>query len=246
MDGTVLNQAAICAALASYVYSPKEEMLAKVTQLGSVSDFEFFKHDGTEAACFILGDRNYIVFRGTEPNKFKDIQADLRAWRVKSDTVGKVHFGFKESLDDVWPNIAKWIESSKNNPLVVCGHSLGGALATLAGSRIKDCTVYTFGSPRVGNRTWCKDQTFTHYRFVNNNDIVTKVPFFLLGFKHYGNLCYINHYGNIRKPTAWQKFKDGWRGRSAALKKFQLFDGIYDHSMTKYKNKIEHVLRSNS
>ena len=48
----------------------------------------------------------------------------------------------------------------------------------------------------------------------------------------------INYYGNIRKLTRWQKLKDMWRGRWRALKKFQLFDGIYDHNMDKYCSKL--------
>jgi len=53
-----------------------------------------------------------------------------------------------------------------------------------------------------------------------------------------GELHYINHYGNIRKLTAWQKFKDQWRGRFRAWQKGQPFDGVFDHSITLYSNKI--------
>jgi len=68
-----------------------------------------------------------------------------------------------------------------------------------------------------------------HYRFVNNNDVVTKVPLWLMGYKHHGDLTYINFYGNIRKLTTWQMIKDKWRGwRSNAL------DGVADHGMGNY------------
>ena len=46
-----------------------------------------------------------------------------------------------------------------------------------------------------------------HYRFVNNNDIVTL--YFFNTFRHSGDLVYINHYGNIRKMTLWQRTKIG-------------------------------------
>ena len=68
-------------------------------------------------------------------------------------------------------------------------HSLGAALATICASRLDAHELYTFGSPRVGNRAFVKEMKndgIQHYRFVNNNDIVTGVPFPLR--------VYINHY----------------------------------------------------
>jgi triacylglycerol lipase len=82
-----------------------------------------------------------------------------------------------------------------------------------------------------------------HYRFVNNNDMVAKVPFWIMGFRHHGYVKYINHYGNIRELTAWQKFKDQVRGRWAALRNFQMFDGIRDHNIGKYSNKLNEMVK---
>jgi len=56
-------------------------------------------------------------------------------------------------------------------------------------------------------------------------------------------LTYINHYGNIRELTSWQKFKDQLRGRWCAIRKFQLFDGIRDHDIGKYSLKLKTVFR---
>jgi len=67
---------------------------------------------------------------------------------------------------------------------------------------------------------------------------VPRVPFWIMGFRHYGELHYINHYGNIRKLTAWQKCKDQWRGRLRAWQKREFFDGARDHSMVQYSKKI--------
>ena len=79
---------------------------------------------------------------------------------------------------------------------------------------------------------------------VSNNDVVTKVPFWFMGYKHHGTEWYINHYGNFRSKTFWQRFKDNWRGRWKAIKKRQLFDGMYDHSITGYADKLLKILRS--
>ncbi|CAN0263726.1 unnamed protein product [Laminaria digitata] len=67
----------------------------------------------------------------------------------------------------------------------VTGHSLGGALATLATldhqRRYPEAkvTMYNFGSPRVGNRAFAKlyDRFVgDSFRVVNNKDIVARLP----------------------------------------------------------------------
>lgn len=60
-------------------------------------------------------------------------------------------------------------------------------------------------------------------------------------YRHHGDLTYINHYGNIRKMTLWQRVKDKLRGRWRALQKRQPFDGAYDHSMGHY---VKYVLKN--
>jgi hypothetical protein len=50
---------------------------------------------------------------------------------------------------------------------------------------------------------------------------------------------YINHYGFIRPLSKWQRFKDMMRGYWASIKKLQLFDWLYDHSMTGYSKKVD-------
>jgi hypothetical protein len=39
----------------------------------------------------------------------------------------------------------------------------------------------------------------------------------------------------------WQRFKDKMRGRWAALKKWQFFDGFKDHSSSRYSNKLRNL-----
>jgi len=110
-------------------------------------------------------------------------------------------------------------------------------MALLVAVELKpDGGCHTFGQPRVGTREFLKLIDFPYYRYRNNNDLVTVVPptFFNLIFKHSGVLRYINTYGNIRKATYWQRFKDKCRGNWEAIKSFNLVDGFADHSMGKY------------
>jgi triacylglycerol lipase len=240
-------KAAHMAGFASLVYLDRDEIELQVKALG-FNEFAWFDTDGTQAfACRKSNANNiFIVFRGTEPNQMKDILADVKAWRKPAREKGLVHFGFAQALDKVYDNIVQWLSEQKldgERNITCTGHSLGAALATIMASRLDANELYTFGSPRIGNRAFVKEMNndgIKHYRFVNNNDIVTKVPF-PIRFVHHGELVYINHFGNIRKMSPWQRFKDQWRGRMRALSKGQPFDGIFDHSVDLYYQKVENV-----
>ncbi|CAA0842748.1 alpha/beta-Hydrolases superfamily protein [Striga hermonthica] len=89
--------------------------------------------------------------------------------------------------------ISRVIQVYGEEPLsfTITGHSLGAALATLVAYDIKEMfgksrmvTVVSFAGPRVGNRSFrCQlDRQGTKIlRIVNNDDVVTKVPGFVVG-----------------------------------------------------------------
>ena len=193
---------------------------------------KFLDIDG--AQCHIVWNKQEVAlcFRGTEPDELSDILADLNAIPRKSLTDGWVHSGFRGELDKLWNTLMREYEKHSSKDLYICGHSLGAAMATIATSRLPQTKeLYTYGSPRAGTRSFVKNIKTPHYRFVNNNDIVTRVPLMIMGYKHHGNLCYINHYGKIRKMTVWQRIKDRFRGYKAGI-----MDGAADHSMKRYVN----------
>ena len=98
--------------------------------------------------------------------------------------------------------------------------------------------LYTYGSPRVGWRGFVKALAVKHHRWVNNNDIVTRVPLAIMGYVHDGEEHYMNAYGNVRELTMWQRFKDRWRGIWMGLKKGGV-DSFSDHSMSNYIANLE-------
>jgi pimeloyl-ACP methyl ester carboxylesterase len=92
---------------------------------------------------------------------------------------GKVHRGFKEALDEIWPDLLPYIRKlqGKGCKIWITGHSLGGALATLCAGRYgKVQGVYTFGSPRVDDDAFKDNFDVKMYRFVYNYAIVSRVP----------------------------------------------------------------------
>jgi len=75
--------------------------------------------------------------------------------------------------------------------IYVTGHSLGGAIATLAAADLyslsPDLSVYTFGSPRVGDLAFASyfDKIIPDtFRVVHNQDLVPHIPQRFLGFRH--------------------------------------------------------------
>lgn len=226
----------VFANLARLAYLDGKEAKPLMKDLGFKSH-KFFDVDG--AQCHIVHNENdlVIVFRGTEPTELSDVLADLNAWPDKAwNGHGLVHNGFQNELEKLWPKIVSHLKlQKKTRNIYICGHSLGAAMATICASRMPDTKhLYTFGSPRAGTKKFVKSIKVPHTRVVNNNDIVTSVPLFLMGYRHHGELMYINFYGNVRKMTPWQIIKDKWRGRWAAFKKRMPFDGAYDHGMDHY------------
>ena len=206
-----------------------------------------FKHvklvecDGAQAYVVNNDETIVLAFRGTEIQERSDIWADMKIWKTKGRGKGEVHSGFKGELDKVWPPVESMLNQHKDKKLYITGHSLGGAMATLAASRITTKNleeVFTYGAPRVGNRRFARSLRYSHTRLQNNNDIICRVPSRLFGYAHHVGPTYINHYGNVRRCSSFQRFKDQLRGRWRALKKFQLFDGVYDHSLDKYCDKL--------
>jgi triacylglycerol lipase len=188
-----------------------------------------------------------IACRGTQPTEFNDIKADLQALPVIAETVSRVHRGFKAEVDELWPMVLEDLERKANDKKKIwfCGHSLGAAMATIMASRchlyegiepVQE--LYTYGSPRVGWKKYCNSLGVVHHRWVNNNDIVTRVPLNIMGYVHDGQEHYINAYGKLRQPTGWQRVKDRFRGMWMGLKKGKI-DNFTDHNIGDYIKHIE-------
>ena len=238
------------AKLASIAYCNIKDAKSQVKKLGFTT-VEFYEKDGAQAYRFMNKTDLVIACRGTEPTEFNDISADLKALPVMAETISRVHQGFKSEVDELWPAITEDINRKANlgKTLWFCGHSLGAAMATIMASRcmhdveLNDpVELYTYGSPRVGWRGYVKSLGVAHHRWKNNNDIVTTVPLWIMGYVHHGTEHYLNAYGNYRKPTGWQLVKDKWRGIWMGLKQGKI-DSFGDHSMTEY---IKHITQIES
>jgi len=234
---------------AQLAYSESPEVRKQTTDWG-FDQFQFFDNKGTQAFLIANASLAILAFRGTQPTKIRDILADTRlGLKNFPDGKGQVHEGFFSALEFVWPEVLAQLPGflSKGQSLWITGHSLGAALATLATARLrlgstpKPVTgLYTFGQPRVGNRSFAQafDQDFKPraFRFVNNNDVVTQVPVpgIFLKYSHTGTLLYFDKDGNLQTDIGWwQQFLDGAQGRLSELGKLGS-DGLKDHFMDNY------------
>ena len=88
--------------------------------------------------------------------------------------------------------------------VLVTGHSLGGALATLGAHSMRtrfpntQVAVYTYGSPRVGNCAFAlesNDLVTEHFAVINDQDPVARVP--KGSYKRVGDRVIVNDMGDI-------------------------------------------------
>jgi len=135
-----------------------------------------------------------LVFRGAdEPINWL---ANLRVCLTRWAGAGHVHEEFRDAFETVWPGVERLL-TEDDSPIFYTGHSFGAALATLAAARRPPQTLYTYGSPLVGDKIFIASLSGVRaYRVVNNRDVVTTLPP-SLGYHHAGELYYITHDGSI-------------------------------------------------
>ena len=185
-----------------------------------------------------------LAFRGTEVDRIGDLLADLKASLEDCPSGGRIHSGFKKQYEDAEWEINKALddEQVKGLPLYITGHSLGGAVATIAAKRLdksrKIAACYTYGSPRVGTEEWAALMKTPVYRMVNSADPIPTVPmsgtFMIIlakvlkrvwipagewvennwsGYTHTGNMRFLTKAKNGRMSTVKVLYAVGWTRR---------------------------------
>jgi alpha-beta hydrolase superfamily lysophospholipase len=116
-----------------------------------------------------------LVFRGTT-GRLSNWLSNLDMVACEWPAGGNVHRGFMNILMELWDPIAAALEVIEK-PLYYTGHSLGGALATLAASLRPPCAVYTFGAPRIGDVEFAQTlASVPVFNVFNPKDIVPELP----------------------------------------------------------------------
>ncbi|ROQ20159.1 lipase (class 3) [Marinimicrobium koreense] len=160
----------------------QQERLLSDLRVLNISLVKTFSTGNTQAILLVSEKYAVLAFRGTEATCIGDIKSDVSASTIDCITEGKVHSGFSEAFNLVESEVVSALKDPglRNKPLYFTGHSLGGALATIAAKRIThkggNAACYTFGAPRVGDDTWISEIKTPIYRLVNAADGVTMMP----------------------------------------------------------------------
>lgn len=110
-----------------------------------------------------------------------------------------IHRGFYNGYNTISATVKSQIQliisKYRNAPIYVTGHSLGGALAVVAGLDLHSTfsnvnKLYTFGQPRVGNlalSNYIGAQFPDAYRVIHYADMVVHVPPQNLNYNHHNH-----------------------------------------------------------
>lgn len=214
-----------CVNAAMLSYSERNKIKVRNEKLYEYSSF--FEYDETQGFIGSTGKKMLIAFRGSDSLKdwirsarFKKRVLPYESMKSKI----RVHSGFVEAYHIIQDFIHAHIKMHKPETVIITGHSLGGALATLCALDIEynfgvkpKCVV--FGCPRVGNLHFKRSfnrRVPNLTRVINGCDIITRIPSIFMLYFHVG-----------------KKFSIGtkrWYTR--------LTGSIIDHSLTNYQHSV--------
>ena len=162
--------------------------------------------------CFLRqdGDCLSVTFRGSDSKIDWNHNFEFHKKCIpygNQDSKIRVHTGFLAAYKaPVVRGEIHRLVNSRVRKIQVFGHSLGAALAVLCAVDLqynfpdRDIECIVFGCPRVGNaafRDSYNKRVFKTIRVENGNDIVTKVPLPIMGYRHVGAKLKI---GALRLP----------------------------------------------
>jgi hypothetical protein len=156
----------------------------------------------------------FLVFRGSTLANFgADWVSNARIGLEIGLSGRPVHIGFNHIFTSMEPQLKNFFNSlngAKPKTVHCIGHSLGGAIATLAADwvnhyhRAGETKVYTFGAPRPATHLFAKNLTDrltknNIYRVYHESDPVPMIPIFPFCHAPFGNMAYLIH----TKPMFW-------------------------------------------
>jgi triacylglycerol lipase len=162
-------------------YAPDPFTIIRGFQATSFNDTNWFG--------FILESPHYVLvaFRGTKTDDewINDLSVNQRPFSYVENS-GKVHGGFLSIYESCRMTILETLRSLPHTkPLLVTGHSLGGALSTLLAIdtahhlSFPNIIHYNFGAPKIGDKafkTLFDERISINFRFVNLYDFIPLLP----------------------------------------------------------------------
>ena len=148
------------------------------------------------------------------------------------------HGGFTLAHKSVWKKVLKYIDFDKRT--LICGHSLGGALAELSAAKLwkkhNNLNVITFGKPNTFFKGFKRPMTTLDNQIscVQGSDLVARIPKFCYGPSKSQTMLYFANNGvDFVNPDKLTRDEDR-----------RISDAISDHFMEGYKDRLEKFLKS--
>ena len=150
----------------------------------------------------------FVTYRSTHAKTKKEytknVITDLDGAMVEADWISSdgvfVHRGFDSEYDRFRNTMLEIINDKKPSKIIVSGHSLGSALATLSALDLSmnygyDVSLVSMGGPRVGNKEYRElmdNYVKDNYRIYIPEDPIINIPGSLKDYEHSGFAFGIN------------------------------------------------------
>jgi len=238
------------------------------------ADCRVFSTNTAQVLAAVNEEMIIVAFRGTEPGKLADwlVDAEIiqKPWRdfFGEPDLGRVHHGFMRNAAFIWEQLSQFVAGARagRQALWITGHSLGGAMALIAGAAFAFAEhqpvngIYTYGQPRTGNRAFVVKSNqrlrAVTFRVVNDRDLVPHVPPMFIPFliipphgpifyRHAGGLLHFDAAGKLRTDLAlwWRTSLRLVMTRRRMARQLRAapagFAPLDDHSLAAYIQKLQ-------
>ncbi len=210
------QSALLCAELSQLAYQSDSAIKHLLSQRWGFQQSSCF--DSRDSRGFIAVDDSVgvFVFRGITSTG--DWLSKLTVQIIEMP-YGGVNRGFYDLWKSLKTSVEQEISSLTDSVKTIwlAGHGTGGALATIAAAELqsnkKVAGAYTFGQPRVGQAQFTatieKRYENSFFRFVNDDDLITRIP---PGLLHCGRLIQFDSQSEIVSP-----FSEGFQKKFKSL-----------------------------
>lgn len=241
-----LNNAYGFGVICKFVYENKMQVKS-IAQKWHYDNCYIWNEQYLQAVVMYDNDKLILAFRGTyhDINWLKNIDVRTQAITV-GNKVLYVHNGFIEATNILWKSkdcynnqflitniISDYLQNYPGSKIYVTGHSLGGAMASMAylllikelNISIDQLALYTYGQP-----LWCRSSSYeesislfanNYHRIVNYLDIVPQIPSAdiikqlsipsilkcLIDFIHIGKQYFLHRDGRMLDETQFEIIK---------------------------------------
>jgi len=223
--GFEVENALVLAKFASLIYENRDNVEVVLKEIWSFDEVKYIEgfSEAEDIQIYLAINKEVIliVFRSTAESK-KDLNTSTN-FSLADFEGSKAHKGFGHALQIAWQKILEIliVNQKQQQKIWLCGHSLGGVLASMAAHLFTSKNIdiqglYTFGQPRAGDLTFAQlmnEKLANHYfRIVNEDDYICSLPTEWQGFAHAGKVMVFNEKGEITEVAEPESnfWKDTW------------------------------------